>query len=62
MESGLRKVWSEGGASKVKKEAVERLQAAGWKDAAPALRMTVWYRDSLVLFKSGLLSLTFLFM
>jgi hypothetical protein len=46
LESGMRKGWLDGGAKKVKKEAVERLAAEGWKDVTLALRTTVKYQRS----------------
>jgi hypothetical protein len=42
-ENSVRRGWLHGGARKVKKEALERLNSSGWDDLRPALRMTIRY-------------------
>ncbi|KIM88730.1 hypothetical protein PILCRDRAFT_237508 [Piloderma croceum F 1598] len=44
-ENSVRRGWLHGGARKVKKEALERLNSSGWDDLRPALRMTIsgWF-------------------
>jgi hypothetical protein len=42
-ENSVRRGWLHGGARKVKKEALDRLNSSGWDDLRPALRMTIRY-------------------